>query len=792
MNSNSKGKRQCQGCQKLFDAKAFPVNSIYCTADKKAVDNLYRAVGRQSETDWWFKVKNDPLKFKVLLQEYHARCPEPAAGSKQRRKPPVILQFKEIVRSVTSTINDDVGEMMHQEAFVHWAMKPKNLGLSMDDARRKFEELRTAANAITDELGPHHSKKRVRVQVKTQVTFRNAVEKEKQYALEDKAKKDASEEDCNKALQRLFKNHEEIGNSGGTTLTEMAGLMAKSAEDQKFAGQSMMLTDVKDLLPESGEEDNPEEENGGQDDDDLFGDSVDGSATGSSVKRKGGLGSDEGGKKGQKWLCIDDAIATGLRSFSKFMDTTHANLKAAREEAQSTLDACKDASIAKQVVNEKAILETRSVALALVMDGPTPELTAFITKVKEAQDARLQASKVLGCGASSAEAGRARLGTSPPCKSYQDLVTVSRLEPYREQLHNCTTKEEIVATMKEFKDKAKSLLELCTMVKAAVRLTKACIVANKKALETACKQQVKQDKVASKSKSANAGQEIAPLWDYGPSVAKEIPACTCEQFKSDTFECAVPTIISCKVDGDGAVPLFDKKGPICAKGDSFQAKFRKSSMYSEKGRGQRPLSSELGKTITGFITKFIPESKRIDLSTCPERLQHDFKDASVFGIAKNSEHIATEIHYASAFRLTLKGSRAVVMFPFMELVGLMSAAGLTCEFTPSRMLDFGKKMSKASLDTLAEGGRLYHGTIGHGDIVFVPAGWVVAERVAANLDFVGVRVGVLMQCPIQMKMLTAISTHLADNKVPSETLACILAVSAGAPPASPNAAATDA
>eukprot|EP00969_Alexandrium_andersonii_P183051 8087923-Alexandrium_andersonii.AAC.1 len=35
----AKGKRQCQGCWKLFDASTFPPNSIYCTAVEKAINN---------------------------------------------------------------------------------------------------------------------------------------------------------------------------------------------------------------------------------------------------------------------------------------------------------------------------------------------------------------------------------------------------------------------------------------------------------------------------------------------------------------------------------------------------------------------------------------------------------------------------------------------------------------------------------------------------------------------------------------------------------------------------------
>ena len=114
-----KGKRQCQGCLAMIDAAVFPLNSVFCSKDKKAIDNLTYAAKAQDQFGWWQDVKRDMQKLQAVLQAYHARCPEPPPGSKTKRKSTIILEFKEIVRTTTSVVQDEVGEMMHAAAFIH-------------------------------------------------------------------------------------------------------------------------------------------------------------------------------------------------------------------------------------------------------------------------------------------------------------------------------------------------------------------------------------------------------------------------------------------------------------------------------------------------------------------------------------------------------------------------------------------------------------------------------------------------------------------------------------------------
>ena len=48
-----KGQKQCQGCFKYFRIEEFPPGSVYCSKDKKAINNLTRAAQAQGQTTWF-------------------------------------------------------------------------------------------------------------------------------------------------------------------------------------------------------------------------------------------------------------------------------------------------------------------------------------------------------------------------------------------------------------------------------------------------------------------------------------------------------------------------------------------------------------------------------------------------------------------------------------------------------------------------------------------------------------------------------------------------------------------
>lgn len=286
--------------------------------------------------------------------------------------------------------------------------------------------------------------------------------------------------------------HDDVAKSGAMSLEEMAVCTSKVSGENKFAGTGMVMGDIKGLLPESDEEE-PKEREREEEEDDGEGD---GKSTTTPRKRgseaepadvcqghgpgaprgcvqrrpeEGDGGGDDPRPKKQKLLCIDDAIASGLRNFRTWYTSLTDSCQNQYTDAQQVLKDAVDPLIATQVANEVAscfqkmyirnlwfcillsfwflchvkvaILKTRVYTLELVFNGPAAKLKKHIQNITQNQ-----AAPAAGC---STMAGRARLGMAPPCKSYAELVLVSTFQPYEEKIKVAASKEAILQLLKD-------------------------------------------------------------------------------------------------------------------------------------------------------------------------------------------------------------------------------------------------------------------------------------------------------------------------------------------------------
>ena len=225
---NHKGMRQCLGCWKCFKTDEFPAGSPYCADDKRAVNNITNASIKQGEVEWWTETKKDAAKFELALKAYHKTCPEPKDG--KRRKAAEVLTIKSQVRTIQATVKDEVGEMMHLEAFIHWSMKAKNLGLSYDAARLEFKVLCGKPKAFLDEQGPPNSKLRVRVATKTLVIFRNEFQREKGYEVTEKPVKNPDAKAMENALKQAVTGLSEAAGSGNLNNEEVLQMLGQTKD----------------------------------------------------------------------------------------------------------------------------------------------------------------------------------------------------------------------------------------------------------------------------------------------------------------------------------------------------------------------------------------------------------------------------------------------------------------------------------------------------------------------------------------------------------------------------------
>ena len=109
MNAKKKGLRQCQGCFQWLPLLDYPLGSVYCNDDKKAVQNLRNMAVRDNEVDGFDEQLAIAHKRNLMLRKYHERVSAinatRAAGKKQNLKLPKMLEVKETVDKPNDVTN---------------------------------------------------------------------------------------------------------------------------------------------------------------------------------------------------------------------------------------------------------------------------------------------------------------------------------------------------------------------------------------------------------------------------------------------------------------------------------------------------------------------------------------------------------------------------------------------------------------------------------------------------------------------------------------------------------------
>ena len=121
-NTKTEAKRRCRLCQKWVPEDTFPINSAYCRECKQAVDNLAKQALRQSEGEWWKKIRNEEPELRKLVAKYMATCPK----KQERGKRGVfnLVSYREVYTATTTSAAKARGGMLGEGYNVEYAQKP--------------------------------------------------------------------------------------------------------------------------------------------------------------------------------------------------------------------------------------------------------------------------------------------------------------------------------------------------------------------------------------------------------------------------------------------------------------------------------------------------------------------------------------------------------------------------------------------------------------------------------------------------------------------------------------------
>ena len=154
----------------------FPLNSAFCFADKRAIDNLAKqATAQGPKADAFFKeVRTDTERLRALLKRYNDLCP--ATNSvKAKRGTFAFVSYIEETEAQNAVRQSAQGKMMWKEEYMTFAKKPKGGSCSAAEAERRWAEWLGTESTTKDMKGPPEAPVRLRIVVGDFLNFDNAV-----------------------------------------------------------------------------------------------------------------------------------------------------------------------------------------------------------------------------------------------------------------------------------------------------------------------------------------------------------------------------------------------------------------------------------------------------------------------------------------------------------------------------------------------------------------------------------------------------------------------------------------
>ena len=365
------------------------------------------------------------------------------------------------------------------------------------------------------------------------------------------------------------------------------------------------------------------------------------------------------------------------------------------------------------------------------------------------------------------------LSAAPPCGSYLQLVLLSSLPASISQLAACTSEaeiEEVKAKFTSLKAPITDLIAVCKKAQTDINIArKPKAVAKKAARETA---------------AAPATASVT-LFEAGPKLLRDVPSVTESETAESIWSPDVPCMVRCS---PFVIGKFEDQEKVKEVLENFigliSTPDAKTVMRRGDGRTQLSIDDDgANELIIARAKRLFPKVKYTsDLGEIENPGVKASMTPCTFGILPNSETFAWERAYASYVRLPSgrgSGHRKVV---FLRLVPFVSWMGAQMKKDPSGISDKDirsklKFLNEAELtDYLAssEKAKGYHATVSNTDALFIPPGFLFAERSSVEHNVIGYRVGCLVDEGDGISDLKQIDEWKAKNGTKNELLSAFV------------------
>ena len=338
-------------------------------------------------------------------------------------------------------------------------------------------------------------------------------------------------------------------------------------------------------------------------------------------------------------------------------------------------------------------------------------------------------------------------------------------------------REDFKAANEQLKPMKRAIQELVSLCVATAKDFKGAITAAIK------RKQQEKDAGGKKRKVAANGPDSKQetLFDFikeGGSVA-QIPAGKMGDGTTADNDLANPFILNLPDETPGLGELLPSMKKILA---NFELEFQGSALRSSVGRASKPLDKLVsqedlaleGKIMACVFNKMFPAQKLGNLTA--EQKTSLGLQIHCFGLAKNTWTCVPERGHMPTASFIFHGSAMMVFVPLAPFLTFLASERGNPKLPLCEAVMGLKSISSDTFDkflgTLKGDCKVYFGTVGQRDFLYVPPGWLPVTSVN-NSDSVGVKLRLAVESPLEA--MKALKLKLSEHDSASPVLEGYLA-----------------
>ena len=455
--------------------------------------------------------------------------------------------------------------------------------------------------------------------------------------------------------------------------------------------------------------------------------------------------------KAKRQKLIDhEILVKAAERFSFLIRDLKQDVQHGIEKGETALAATeKDSSEARtKVASEHATLQKRLEGLICVQKSPSTQVSLLQTYIENCTPVESNGSD------ENSQASRSCLHQSPPCASYKCLVALSAISELGDEIKKCDRQAAINAINKKATAQMKSIRQLIkTVVQAATDLNHARESFSRplpapKVAGTASKG--KKGKAGGKGSKARTVPTTASPVDparkpgegeaiFQTDAAKPLTHYTSKgAIASRPVDVSMPCVLKLEelaLDIDGITDL-----PAAT--DTFAKEFfvsdsRKLNQHAGEPICTGPLQEELENTILKAVSSFgIPDCSALcgDLA--------ELCKVSMWASKAGAVKAGTEPEGIATLRYQVQGTREVAIIDYSKYLKFMveTKNQEVSKWPRNRAANSLKVIDANTLVDFMKQAYVYRGTIGPGELLFIPTNSLILEKVMDTDDAVGYHV----------------------------------------------------